>query len=126
MDAVLQALSGPQARLIVADEHTAEVAHEALIQQWGTLRTWLEQDRNSLASIADSTEAAAEWEQKERDESYLYRGARLAEAKEWMTRHSEDLNPLEQVFLVPSLAMSEREEADRESGARRNGAVHEH
>lgn len=115
VDAVLQALSGPQARLIVADENTAEVTHEALIQQWGTLRTWLEQDRKSLHVHRRLTEAAAEWEQKERDESYLYQGARLAEATEWMTWHSGDLNPSEQVFLVSSLAMSERQEADREA-----------
>ena len=115
VDVVLQALSGPQARLIVADEQTAEVAHEALIQQWGTLRTWLEQDRESLRVHRRLTEAAAEWEQKERDDSYLYRGARLAEAKAWMTGHSEHLNPSEQAFLVSSLAMSEREEVDREA-----------
>ena len=34
-----------RARLIIVDEGTVEVAHEALIRHWPTLRTWLDEDR---------------------------------------------------------------------------------
>src|SRR6185436_14651675 len=33
-----------EARLITLSENTAEVAHEALIREWPTLREWLNQD----------------------------------------------------------------------------------
>ena len=83
VDAVVQALSGPDARLVVADDRTVEVAHEALIQRWNTLRSWLDEDRDALRVQRRLTEAAKEWDENERDESYLFEGARLAEAEEW-------------------------------------------
>jgi len=57
------------------------------------------------------TEAAVEWERHDWDESYLYRGARLAEAGEWAKAHADDLNPLEREFLESSVALQEREQA---------------
>lgn len=72
VDVVLQALSGPQARLIVAGGWTVEIAHEALIQQWDDLRNWLEADREALRTHHRRlTEAAQEWERQGRDESYV-------------------------------------------------------
>ena len=47
IDAVLLALSGEQARLIVIEEESVELAHEALLRSWDTLRQWLEEDRGS-------------------------------------------------------------------------------
>ena len=40
------------ARLVTTDEGAAEVAHESLIQRWPRLRDWLDQDRESLRSVA--------------------------------------------------------------------------
>src|SRR5258705_6044435 len=37
-----------QARLITLGDNSAEVAHEALIREWPTLRDWLSQDREGL------------------------------------------------------------------------------
>jgi hypothetical protein len=82
VDAVLQTLSGPQARLIIADEQTVEVAHEALIQQWKTLRGWLEEDREGRRIHRHLTEDAQGWVALNRDAGALYRGARLIAASE--------------------------------------------
>ena len=46
LDAVLSDLT--DARLVTLDAGTVEVAHEALIREWPTLRTWLEEDREGL------------------------------------------------------------------------------
>jgi WD40 repeat protein/energy-coupling factor transporter ATP-binding protein EcfA2 len=116
VDAVLQALSGPQARLVVADEQTVEVTHEALIQQWDKLRNWLEADRASLRTHRRLTEAASEWNRNDYDESYLYHGARLAEAEEWAEAHADDMNPMENEFLEASV---EAREAERIAGRQR-------
>ncbi len=78
---VLSALA--DARLITTDQNAAEVAHEALIREWPTLRGWLEEDREGLRLHRHLTEAAQEWEALQRDPSVLYRGARLSQALEW-------------------------------------------
>ncbi|MGD8626448.1 MAG: TIR domain-containing protein, partial [Anaerolineae bacterium] len=104
VDAVLQALSGEKTRLVVAGEESVEVAHEALIQSWSTLRGWLEEDREELLIHRRLTQASEEWDEDEREESYLYHGARLAQAEEWAASHGGELNPLEQEFLEASVA----------------------
>jgi WD40 repeat protein len=109
VDTVLQALSGPQARLIIADEQTVEVAHEALIQQWNTLHEWLQEDRAGLRIHRKLTESAIGWERNNGDESYLYRGARLAEAEDWAETQVADLNPVECEFLRASIEAREAE-----------------
>ena len=70
-----------EARLVTLGEDTAEVAHEALIREWPTLREWLTQDRESLRLHRHLTEAAHEWELLERDAGALYRGSHLAQAR---------------------------------------------
>ncbi len=42
-DRVLQRLA--ESRLVTIDEHTVQVAHEALIREWPRLRAWLDEDR---------------------------------------------------------------------------------
>ena len=114
---VLQTLAN--ARLIITGQNSIEVAHEALIREWPTLRNWLEEDRENLRIHRHLTEAAQEWEVTNRDPSGLYRGARLAQAIEWSTVHADDMNLLEQVFLDESHTLAEREEIEREEQRQR-------
>lgn len=103
------------ARLITTDQNTAEVAHEALIREWPTLRRWLEEDRDGLRLHRHLTEAAQEWENHQRDTGGLYRGARLAQALEWTSTHHGDLNVQERAFLGASQALVEEEAREREA-----------
>jgi WD40 repeat protein/class 3 adenylate cyclase len=107
------------ARLIITGESTAEVAHEALIREWPTLREWLAQDREGLLVQRRLTEAAQEWQLLERDAGVLYRGARLAQALEWAQAHPQQLNAQEQVFLEASQEATLREQAEREAQRQR-------
>ena len=50
------------ARLVVADDRTAEVAHEALIREWPQLREWLDADRDALRLHRTITDAAIDWD----------------------------------------------------------------
>lgn len=95
-------LSHRDVRLIAADADTVELAHDALIERWGQLRDWLDEDRAGLRTHRRLTEAAEEWDRSGRDESYLYHGTRLAEAKEWAKAHADDLNRQERQFLKAS------------------------
>ncbi len=111
--AVLQTLS--EARLITQDEGVVEVAHEALIREWPTLRQWLSEDREGLRVHRRLTEAAQEWEALERDPSDLYRGPRLGQALEWAAGHAGELNPFESEFLAAAQALVERAAAEHEA-----------
>ena len=113
VETVLQTLA--DTRLITTGEDTVEVAHEALIREWPTLRGWLEEDREGLRIHRHLTEAAQEWERIDRDPGELYRGARLATASEWAAEHADELNPLEREFLETSQELARRREAEREA-----------
>ena len=106
---VLDALSGEAARLIVIEGDTAEVAHEALLRNWDTLRGWLDGDRVDHRVHRDLTEAAEKWAQRERDTSSLYQGVDLEEAKRLRTARSDDLNALEREFIGASQTFADRE-----------------
>jgi WD40 repeat protein/transcriptional regulator with XRE-family HTH domain len=114
---VLKALA--DARLITTSEDSAEVAHEALIREWPTLRSWLEDNREGLRLHRHLTEAAQEWLVMNREPDLLYRGARLAQAREWAASHAEELNAIEHEFLHASVERSERELTEREAQRQR-------
>ena len=108
-----------EARLITVGEESAEVAHEALIREWPTLREWLNQDREGLRLHRHITEASHEWELLGRDPGALYRGAHLVQAREWAALHPKDLNAGERAFLEASDELEQREQMEREEQQRR-------
>jgi WD40 repeat protein/DNA-binding SARP family transcriptional activator len=108
-----------EARLITKGETTVEVAHEALIREWHTLREWLNQNREGLRLHRHLTEAAQSWQKLNQEPGELYRGVRLAQALEWAKTNSGELNPLEREFLEASGEMREREGAEREAQRQR-------
>jgi WD40 repeat protein/transcriptional regulator with XRE-family HTH domain len=107
------------ARLITTDQNAAEVAHEALIREWPTLRNWLDENREGLRLHRHLTETALEWEALGRDPDVLYRGARLVQAIEWSLAHQEDLNLLERSFLEASQVHENQEAIERETQRQR-------
>ncbi len=110
---VLKALA--DARLVTTSEDSVQVAHEALIREWPTLRGWLEDNREGLRLHRQLTEAAQEWLEVEREPDILFRGARLAQAQEWSASHADDMNAQEREFLASSVKSSESEVAEREA-----------
>jgi WD40 repeat protein len=117
VDAVLQILTG--ARLVTTARDSAEVAHEALIREWPTLRRWLDEDREGLRLQRHLTESAREWDRRGRDPGDLYSGSRLAQAQDWAASHVGQLNPLEQQFLEASLQAVRQAELEREARQQR-------
>jgi hypothetical protein len=106
------------ARLVTIDARTVVVAHEALIRHWPRLRGWIEADRAGLLIHRRLGDAAHEWDTLKREPGALYRGTRLAAAREWATDHAEHLSALEHEFLTASDA---RERAERAARRRRVG-----
>jgi formylglycine-generating enzyme required for sulfatase activity/DNA-binding transcriptional ArsR family regulator len=111
-DAVTKVLKTlTDARLVTAEQDSAEVAHEALIREWGTLRKWLDEDRESLRLHRHLTESAEEWERRGHDAGELYRGARLIQLQEWVKKQGDGLSPLEAEFVRASQNVKKREQA---------------
>jgi formylglycine-generating enzyme required for sulfatase activity len=121
--AELRALAGPEVidalireRLITArreegsDEGAYELAHEALVDGWPTLRGWLDGDGVRRAVLARVEAAAAEWERLDRSRHALWDPARLAEAAV-LARAS--LAPRERAFLDASRRLARRRRALR-------------
>jgi WD40 repeat protein/transcriptional regulator with XRE-family HTH domain len=108
-----------EARLITLNEDSAEVAHEALIREWGRLHEWLTQDRDGLLLHRHLTESTREWESRGRDPAELYRGARLAQAREWAVANEERLNEMERTFLAASIDQEQHDTLEREAQRQR-------
>ncbi len=90
-------------------ERQVDVAHEALIRGWPRLRRWIDENRMALRTHRRLTEAAQEWKERNRDVSFLYRGAKLASAKEWWETNDATLNQLEREFLDASFQLHLKE-----------------
>ncbi|MGE5073523.1 MAG: helix-turn-helix domain-containing protein, partial [Anaerolineae bacterium] len=103
-----------EARLVIVNDQGAEVAHEALIREWPRLRAWLEEDREVLRLHRQLSDAAQDWERLGREQGALYRGARLAQAREWAAANSAEMNALERDFLEASVNAAEQEVQERE------------
>jgi serine/threonine protein kinase len=95
------------ARLVTAEQDSAEVAHEALIREWGTLRKWLDQDRSFLLWQQRLQDAMHQWETSGHSEDEGLRGALLRESEMWLQERRADLNQAEQVFILFCLALRE-------------------
>jgi WD40 repeat protein len=85
-----------------ASESTIEVAHEALLRQWPTLRRLLDRRVDDLRSIQALERAAMAWEQNGRRPEWLdHRGARLVTAQQILANLSFQtrLSGLPQEFI---------------------------
>jgi WD40 repeat protein/transcriptional regulator with XRE-family HTH domain len=91
------------ARLITTDEQagkdTVTISHEKLIDAWPWLKKLVNENREAIAMQNEIANAAKEWEEHGRDASYLYRGARLANAQEQLQARKLVLSGLAQDFI---------------------------
>ena len=100
-------------RLLTLNEGTLEPAHEALLREWPRLREWIEEDREALRIERQLELAYREWRRVGHDEGALYRGARLAEARDLSDRGELQLTDAEKEFLAASIARRNRERTSR-------------
>ena len=110
-----------QARLLTFDhdpitrEPTVEVAHEALLREWGQLRNWLDESRNDVRTLRLLSQAATAWQGSHQDDSYLLRGSRLDMFAGWATNSTIAMTASERQFLEISIASREVRQATEEA-----------
>jgi energy-coupling factor transporter ATP-binding protein EcfA2 len=97
-------------------EPTLEVAHEALISNWDTLRGWVNNDRKFLLWRARLNSFLKEWERAEESAEAMLRGPLLIEAQKWFDQRSQDLSDQERKFISAS-GGEEKERQARELAA---------
>jgi WD40 repeat protein len=108
-------------RLVTVDEEAAQLTHEALLTAWPRLRDWISAGRDGLKVRHRIASAATSWQEAERDDAVLLRGAPLATAVEWAADQANraSLRPLVREFLDESLSheqaqqLAERRRANR-------------
>jgi WD40 repeat protein/DNA-binding SARP family transcriptional activator len=96
-------------------EPTVEVAHEALLREWPRLRTWLSDGRDDIRQQRLLAVAAAEWQTANRDESFLLRGSRLDQFRDWAENTTISLTQNEEAFLSASTALRLARQAEEEA-----------
>jgi len=105
VQAVIQKLA--DARLIITDEQagkdTVTISHEKLIDAWPWLKKLVNENRDVIALQNEIASDAKEWEDHQRDPSYLYTGARLANAREQLEAKKLVLSGLAQSFIEASV-----------------------
>ncbi|NES87695.1 MAG: WD40 repeat domain-containing protein, partial [Moorea sp. SIO2B7] len=111
------------ARLVVTSrnatsQETVEVVHEALIRNWGELRKWMNTDRDFRAWQERLRAAKKQWQETDKDQGSLLRGAFLAEAEEKLNERPEELIA-EKVFIEESIQELDRLEQEKAARRRR-------
>lgn len=106
LDTVLGALTAPDTRLLTADEGTVQLAHEALISAWPTLRGWLSDNRAGVLAAQQLADAAERWAADGEDPGQLYQGLRLDVAQSLLddTGTGPPVGALSRRFLVAGQA----------------------
>ncbi len=106
---LVQQLAGERL-LTTGDEgghETVELAHEALIQHWERLRTWVAEDRTFREWQERLRIAMGMWQASGQDEGALLRGAPQAEAEAWLAEHGERLPHSERAYIEVGVAARE-------------------
>ncbi|MGJ3238934.1 MAG: protein kinase domain-containing protein [Anaerolineae bacterium] len=102
-------------------EPTIEVAHEALIRQWQRLRNWLADNRENIRTQRQVVAAVSEWQQNERDSSFLASGMRLNQFELLLNNNDIALTIEEKAYIQASIDRREairREEEERQARER--------
>ncbi|HVK89714.1 MAG TPA: protein kinase, partial [Kofleriaceae bacterium] len=78
---------------------TVEIVHESLVQNWPTLRRWLDETQDDAELVDQLRNAARQWHAKGHDAGLLWRGEMADEAKRFKKRFKGTLSDVERAFL---------------------------
>lgn len=120
VEAVIRRLA--DARLLITDERadtpqedrTATLAHERLLDAWPWLHRLVDENRESIALQVEIEQDAQRWQGSQRDDSYLYTGARLATAQERLAEKQIVLSGSGAAFIQAAVTFRENLENARQ------------
>lgn len=106
-------------RLLVIDfddkknEETVEIVHESLINEWDTLKSWIDEDKKLRTWQQNLQPLIKQWQISNKDNDDLLRGSLLEEAQKWLDEEKERLNNDYIEFILDSLKYQEQENIER-------------
>ncbi|HNT76273.1 MAG TPA: trypsin-like peptidase domain-containing protein [Anaerolineae bacterium] len=110
-------------RLLTTDEaqgvESVEIIHDALLKEWQRLEQWLTEQREFYLWRQRLETQLHLWEDKDRDDSALSRGALLIEAERWLQEKPEELNNQEQTYIRAGIDGREHERQAQDLRRRR-------
>ncbi len=98
----------------IKEQETVEVVHEALIRNWGQLKQWMATDREFRTWQERLRTAMNYWQEKNRDQGLLLRGAALVQATEQLKTRRDELSEEELEFIQLSQELHEKEEKQKQ------------
>jgi WD40 repeat protein/serine/threonine protein kinase len=90
---------------------TVEIAHEALLGEWGRLRGWLDESRDDLRMRRQLARVSEEWRQADQDPSFALRGTRLEQFESWSRTTQLALTKGEHDYLKVSTELRDERQA---------------
>jgi WD40 repeat protein/energy-coupling factor transporter ATP-binding protein EcfA2 len=91
------------ARLLVANEDTVEVAHEALLSKSKLIKTWIDNNRETIRLAHRLESDCTAWKAKQKSDDYLLPSGWLAAIQDWQQTTNPALSPDEHEFLEKSV-----------------------
>ncbi|QUQ65809.1 nSTAND1 domain-containing NTPase [Kutzneria sp. CA-103260] len=82
-----------------------DLAHQALVQQWQTLRDWLTEDRDFLSWQEELRSGVHRWRD---DPGALLRGAALTTADDWLRKRPDEIAEADRAYIQASDARERR------------------
>ncbi len=101
-------------RLLVTDDKTVEVAHEALLSESKLIQRWIEENRDSIRLRQRLEVYRCEWEERDRSENYLLGVGRLAAIDEWIANKHPRLMSVDQEFIEKSRGKRDRDQQEKQ------------
>lgn len=102
---------------------TVEVAHEAILREWDTLRQWLNESREDIRQERALARSAEDWQAHHREPSYLLHGSRLQQVETWQQTTELILTPLERNFIAHSVEQRKQEQQAEQMRQAREAAL---
>jgi hypothetical protein len=90
------------------DGKNVEIVHESLIQEWPSLKGWLDDSQEDAAFLARLRAAAEQWEKHGRAAGMLWRDESAREGQRWREHYSGALSSREVAYLDAVLTLANR------------------
>ena len=116
LEAVLGVLEPfTKARLVTPEidpttqQPTVDIAHEALLREWGELRTWLADGASAKRLLDELTTASERWSKEGKPRELLLPASRLAAVEDARGKGLLSLNDQERAFVSASRRRARRD-----------------
>ncbi|WHT16157.1 trypsin-like peptidase domain-containing protein [Crossiella sp. CA-258035] len=87
---------------------TAELAHQALVENWPRLRTWVERNRDFRSWQERLRHTARAWQEQDRSPALALDRRRIEEARRWLAARPAEISAEEAGFVEASAEVQHR------------------